>query len=724
MVWGDGAPLAFTLDHADLWDLRLNQAFLDDSDFSSAGLRRLVAAKQFERAKEVFEDRILRDNPVGPTKLYAGRAELDLGQALRYEGRLDLRRASVEGRLRTPQGTCRFHAFVHHDLNVFCLRLQGLPAGLLRVLPLAGTGPELAKLGLPAARLQEADGIAVLAQEVPASPCYAGVWNTAGPEFLVAVETGETPAAAAAKARATWRAARERGFAALLGEHVAAWRRFWACSDVILPEADLEFLWRYGLYLLAGSSRPGSRPPGLQGVWAMDGLLPPWRGDYHCDMNVQETFWPAAPTGHLGLLDSWCEEMLASSPRATAFTRRFFGTEGTFWPCSWVPDFTLVPCWYTVQFAWSHGGWLGWLLWLRWRYSLDVDWLRRVGYPLLAGIFSFYRANLEPGPDGRLHVPLSTSPEYRENLPQAWAGDPNIDLALIRRTCDWLIEMEAALGVRELTAVAREVHEGLISYAVSSAGELCLWPGKPLDESHRHPSHLMAIHPAMDLTIEGSAADRRTVTASVERFLALGQYCWAGHTYAQWTSLAAVVGRPGLAYDSLCQYADHWTGPNGLHFNREQRQSGRSCYTYTPGALAPFTLEASCGICAGICDLLVQGWGDVVRVFPAVPEHWQEVAFRDLATEGAFRVSACRRNGLTQWVRVRAGVGRSLRLRDPFEGAEFAATRPAIRRDGRDLVVELRRGQAVTLARKGVRVSVSEALRRVRDSGHPGLGLR
>lgn len=725
MVWGDGAPLAFTLDHANLWDLRHNPAALEDPGHTYAALCDLVAGGRCDEARERFEGRFLREHPLGPTKLYAGRAELDLGVARGYRCQLDLRRGLVEGRLRTAAGASAVCAFVHHDLNVFCLRLAGAPgAGDLRVLGLAATGPELAALGLPAPAQRVEEGLRLLVQDVPGSACYAVVWNPRGPEYLVAIETAPTVAAAEAAARGTWNQAQAMGFGRLVRSQAAAWRRFWRRSDVYLPEPDLEFLWHYGIYLLAASARQGARPPGLQGVWAMDGIRPPWRGDYHCDMNVQETFWPAAPTGHLELLDCWCEEMQASEPRATAFTRRFFGTEGTFWPCSWLPDFTPVPCWYTVQYAWSNGGWLGWLLWLRWRYSLDTAWLRRTGYPLLAGIFRFYRANLQVGTEGRLRVPLSTSPEYRENSPPAWASDPNIDIALIRRVCAWLIEMEAALGIGELSSAAREVQERLPPYALTAAGALCLWPGKPLDESHRHPSQLMAIHPAMDLTIEGSAGERAIIEASVGQFLDLGQYRWAGHTYGQWTSLAAVIGRGGLAYDSLRQFADHWIGPNGLHFNRELRQAGRSCYTYSPGALAPFTLEASCGVVAGVCDMLVQGWGDVLRVFPAVPAHWRDVACRDVHAEGAFKVSAIRLHGETQWVRVRAGVARQLRLRDPFAGAEVEVVGPAVSRVGAEWVVFLRRGQTVTFIRKGMRASLAEAAARIPQGRPSWLGLR
>ena len=76
--------------------------------------------------------------------------------------------------------------------------------------------------------------------------------------------------------------------------------------------------------------------------------------------------WPAGATGHLELLDAWCDHMRDSLPNSRAFTRAFFGTEGAFWPVCTVAGFTQVPCWYTMQFAWSHTGFLAWLVWLRW----------------------------------------------------------------------------------------------------------------------------------------------------------------------------------------------------------------------------------------------------------------------------------------------------------------------------------------------------------------------
>jgi hypothetical protein len=352
---------------------------------------------------------------------------------------------------------------------------------------------------------------------------------------------------------------------------------------------------------------------------------------------------------------------------------------------------------------------------------MDRDWLAHTGYPLVAEVFRFYRANLRPGDDGYLHVPLSTSPEYGCNTPSAWARDPNIDLALIRRCCDWVVDMEEALGMAELTAAAREVRATLAPYALTDDKVLCLWEGKPLDISYHHPSQLMAIHPAMDLTIEGDDDARAIIAASLQQFLSLGQYGWGGHTFAQMSLFGANVGRPEFAYDCLLHFAEYWIGPNGLHFNRDMRCTGTTQYC---GDDIAFTMEANCGVVAGMCDMMLQGWNDTVRIFPAVPAHWRDIAFRDLLTEGAFTVSAIRREGRTVWVRVRANVARRLRLRDPFGGGEVSASGAALEREGELWVAELEAGQEVVLCLPGETGDLDAAVTGVRTSDTSRLGLR
>jgi alpha-L-fucosidase 2 len=724
MLWGSGNPLNLTLDCADLWDLRLNSDFMNHPDYNYAGLRRLVKERRFDEAKEIFETRERNENPMGPTKISIGRAELALGPALDYECRLDLNHALVAGVIRTVGGNYDLVCFVHRRLPVLCLHLGGgVVNGELQLKPMAEINESLAKLTHPAPQRRSEGDLRIFIQSIPEGPHYVLVWNAQGPDYFLALALAEDTARAEAKARAAWQEAAQAGFDRLRREHERLWKKFWAVSAVYLPEERIEFFWRYGIYLLASSARRGSYPPGLQGVWAMDGRLPPWRGDYHADLNVQETFWPAAATGHLDLLDSWCDNMKKEIAAAQAFTRRFFGVEGAFWRCAMLPNYTTVSGWYTVQFALSNPGFLGWLVWLRWRHSIDMAWLRDTGYPLIAGIFKFYRGILEPGVDGYLHVPLSTTPEYIDNMGAAWCVDPNIDLALIRRCCDWIVEMEAALALNELSAAARDVRARLTPYALTENRVLCLWPGHPLDESHRHPSHLMAIHPAMDLTIEGDEQERAIINASIRHYQSLGQAKWGGHTYAQLISMAAVLGRSAWAYDSLRQFVEHWTAPNGLHFNSDWRGSGASGYS-PPLVKAPFTLEANCAVMAGICDMLVQGWRDIVRVFPAVPEHWRDIAFRDLVTEGAFKVSGIRRAGKTVWVQVVAGVQRTLRLRDPFQGQPVKISGVEARRDNDLWIADLKPGEKIILAVGETDVDWRQVIRSIHESDTTWLGLR
>ncbi len=752
MLWGDGAPLKLTLDCSELWDSRTDDSFWRRPGYRYAELCRLIAEGRYDEAALRFAGPPEPKPALTPTKISIGRLELNLlPRAAKAGGpceiRLDLDRAEVTGALGAGERAGRFTAFVHKTRHVLCLRLEGRGAARARPVlkPLAEICPALAGLKHPAPRRRRAGGAQVFSQEIPGGPCYTVAWSERGPEIFLAVACGADLAAAERDALAAWRAAADAGFDRLRREHRRAWRAFWAASAVALPEPEVETLWYHGIYLLGSSARRGCMPPGLQGLWAMDGVLPPWKGDYHLDMNVQETFWPAYAAGHLDLADCWCDYMAACNAPARAFTRQVFGSDGTFWPCVTMGLFK-VPAgggspWYAMSFAWSHGGWLGWLVWLRWRYSLDRAWLARTGYPVLADIFRFFRANLVREADGRLHVPLSSSPEYHGHVArEAFCKDPAIDLALIRRTCDWIVEMEAALGRTDLTPAAREVRETLAPYPLTAKGELCLWPGKPADESHRHPSHLMAIHPAMDLTLEGNEGARKTIAASVQQLLALGQGWWAGHTYAQMISMAAVLGCGGWAHESARQFAAHWMMPNGLHVNSDWRASGMSAFSPILGQTssrrretAPFTMEANCGFSAGICDMLVQGWADpgsaapgdgTVRVFPAMPDLWRDVAFRDLRTEGAFRVSAARREGRTVWVRVTAETDRNLRLRDPFEGAAATVRGGTARRDGKDYVAPLRAGQTIEFCRKGVRrCDWAAAARAARRGGVSLLGL-
>lgn len=121
--------------------------------------------------------------------------------------------------------------------------------------------------------------------------------------------------------------------------------------------------------------------------------------------------------------------------------------------------------------------------------------------------------------------------------------------------------------------------------------------------------------------------------------------------------------------------------------------------------------------------MLLQGWRGVVRVFPAVPAHWREVAFRDLVTEGAWKVSAVRHLGRTAWVKITATVPGALRLRDPFGGdhADILEGEVVLKNGFYEAI--LKAGQSVTLQRKNYRFDAKAVVSNVRREEPSLLGL-
>ena len=739
MVWSDGQRLRFTLDHAEAWDLRCNPPEEGVEPWTYARLRDVVARGEYDATAD--ERKRARDRQaLGPSKVYLGRLDLDVNFDPPSTLALTLEDATLRGTLRQGEEGAEIEAFVARGAPVFALRLDPWPEGAtLDLRPFDEASPGLAGLGHPEPAMERRGGLRLATVRILPDRFFTLCWDEAGPIVYVSVgfaRDAETAKARALDCRPEQSAA---GLRAFWEKHAAAWREFGERCEIALPDGDAESLWRMSLYTLASCARPGLAPPGLQGLWPMDGRNPPWKGDYHADLNIQQMFSVAYPTGHLDLVDAWLDEHLRDLPEAERLTREYFGTGGAFMVCSFLPGYTqLGEAWIRpVLIGWSHTGWLAQMAWLRWRYSMDADWLRRVGFPIVRSAFLFFAANLEEGEDGRLHVPLSSSPEYQESEAEAFCADPNIDLAFIRKCCDWIVEMEAELGLDDLTPRARTIHERLAPYHLVEFEHvhpglrrhvekgrwiLALWKDKPLDLPHRHPSHLAPVFPAMDITIEGSDDDRRIIRNSLYHYLSLGQFFWAGHTYTEMVSLASVVGEAEMALAFLRRYRESWTLPSGLHLNREIGYRGDSRFSLPRDRLtaeAPFTVETTCGIGCGISDMLLQSWGGVIRLFPATPEEWSDALFVDLLAEGAFRVSALQREGSVRWARVRAERGGVAWLRDPFDGAPFTASRPPARR-GDLLEWRLEPGEEVLLrADGGSDVDLAEQTRQVRALQRP-----
>jgi alpha-L-fucosidase 2 len=456
LVWGDGAPLKISLDRADLWDLRRVPEFAGP-EYKFSKLRALRAEGRFEDIRRVYEAPYHRP---APTKIPAGRIELALEGAFAGTG-LDV--AAAEAHYRS--GGARIRVFVHATQPVGMLRIEAaaLPAVALRAPAFQGEVKEGAKggispgdlqqLGYPAPVESSGEGFRAYRQQGAEGFVYAARvgWKRRGEGWDVAwsIMTG---AGAEGAARRQVEAALSKGYEAMRASHVEWWSGYWRQSSVRLPNAVLERQWYLEQYKFGSAARRGAPPITLQAVWtADDGKLPPWKGDYHHDLNTELSYWPCYSGNHLeeglGFLD-WLWETRGASRE---WTREFFELPGLNVPMTADLNGRQIGGWVQYTHSPTTAAWLAHHFYLHWRYSRDTQFLRTRAYPYVAEAAEFLEAfTRERDARGRRTVPLSASPEINDNKPSAWFDSiTNYDLALARWLFGAAAELAGELGMKE-----------------------------------------------------------------------------------------------------------------------------------------------------------------------------------------------------------------------------------------------------------------------------------
>jgi len=690
MLWGDGSPLKLTFDRDDLWDLR-GPEVKPDGEFTWQNLRELARQGRMAELNEIVE-RNLNPPSVTPTKLPLGRLEITLPEVrATFSGRLSVGDATYRGKV----GKTGVELLVAAESPFVVVRLTGVRTiPMTRWRSLVDLNPDAAeRLGLAPPKVGQQDHRCWIEQPFPDGSTAAIAWSMVrrGQIVTILATSTSTRDSSDPVSLAQKRLSDAGGMLArIAGAHVRWWQEFWDRSRVSLPDGELETLWYYGLYKLASSSRPGHLPANLQGLWVTDAVLPPWRGDYHCNINVQETYWPVYATNHLDLGLPLYDWLGTIGERVRERTRRFFGFDGLRLETAVAADGSPVPGWGTVQYWPGAATWMAHHLWLHWRYSGDETFLREKAYPFMKLCMAFWEGYLEERDDGRLHVPLSHSPEWKGNHPEAWGRDTTVDLSLVRNLIDWLSQLGELLGVDAPDRARwQSIRERLQPYHTDRDG-LMLMEGVRYDASHRHPSHLMPIHPMQDITIEGSDDDRDLINRSVEHLEHMGLGEWAGHSFPQGSLIASRVGRGEMAAYMLHLYVDSFVLPNGCHVNGDWRRHGITVFHHQP-----YTMEAECGVAAAVTEMLLQSWGGRVRLFPAIPRDWGDVSYRRLLAEGGIEVSATREAGATVGVELLSKKEQTVCVRGVSERAAWSGA-VQVEWTGDEWRVHLKAGQTAS----------------------------
>jgi alpha-L-fucosidase 2 len=691
LIWKKGDSLRISLDRADLWDLRPVSEFAGP-DFRFAWVRDRVLKNDYDPVHKMGDAPYDRDP--APTKIPAAALEFDISELGEVE-QVRLSVAEAVCRVRWKNGA-RLTAFVHATEPVGWFQFEGLPAGVRpKLVPPAYAAAvpasdaekdslnprSLASLGYPEPELEGDETLIRYHQEgwggmsydvavdwdLPNAGVLTGVWS-------ISSVYPETEAGSAAWGQTTGLApnsaegALKRTLVRDLESHAAWWKSYWAKSTIRLPDPVLEKQWYLVVYKFGAASRRGAPPITLQAVWtADDGSLPPWKGDYHNDLNTQLSYWPCYSGNHLEEGLAFLDWLWAIKPHCEEYTRRYFGVEGLNVPGVATLDGAPMGGWIQYSLGPTVSAWLAQHFWLHWRYSNDRTFLEERAYPYLKGVAVFLDNIAERRPDGKRKLPLSSSPEINDNRIDAWFKETtNFDLALIRWLYGAAAVMADELGLAGDSARWRTILGEWPELALADDGRLLVAPGYPLRESHRHFSHLMAIHPLGLVDWSRGEADQRTIRGSLAELDRLGPDWWCGYSYSWLGNMAARAMDGDKAARALRTFAECFCLPNSFHANGDQTKSGKSKMTYRP-----FTLEGNFAFAAGIQEMLLQSHTGIIRVFPAVPAEWSDVSFDSLRAEGGFLVSAAKKAGKLVEVLVRSENGGRLRLASPFPDGAY-----------------------------------------------------
>jgi alpha-L-fucosidase 2 len=700
LVWGEAGRLRLSLDRGDLWDERPSPRHVAVKDrFNWKAMQEMVAADHMAEFHRVFDSNY--DYDFAPTKLPAGRIEIPLPESLTPE-RFRLRLATAEGRIEFKGGAAASCFVDASDIKepVVLLRLPGQSPGQPRLL-----APEsVKKLGYPPAIVQSGEDW--IAFEQPGADDFrhavALAWKVAdGATFFAAtVATSREGHDVIRVARERLRTALAGGHARRLAAHAAWWKGFWEKSDVFVPEPHILRHYYLVRYFYGAASRRGAPPMPLQGVWSADaGTLPPWKGDYHNDLNTQMTYMGYQAAGHFEEGAAWLDLLWDLRPTFRRFAREFYDAPGAAVPGVMSLAGQALGGWGQYSLSPTMGAWNAHNFYLHWRYTGDAAFLRERAYPWSAEIGRCLAHLLKPGANGVLVLPLSSSPEVFDNTRRAFVTpNSNYDLMSLRMLFLSLEEMAAVLAKSDEARHWRQLSDRLGPWHTRDDGTLRICAREDLPSSHRHLSNLMGLHPFNLITVEGGEADRRCIAASLREWDKLGTQGWTGYSFSWMAAVRARAGEAESALRHLDFYARAFILRNGFHANGDQTGSGLSGFTYRP-----FTLEGNFLAMNAVHEMLLQSWSptpgtpdtEVVRLFPATPWRWHEASFDHWRAEGGHLVSARRHDNATVWFRLTAGRDGTLRLRNNFGGRIPEWLGKTMTADGNDYVASVKAGEVL-----------------------------
>lgn len=423
--------------------------------------------------------------------------------------------------------------------------------------------------------------------------------------------------------------------------------------------------YNYGRYLLISSTRPGSLPPNLQGLWANQ-YSTPWNGDYHLNINVQMNHWPVEQANlselHLPLVE--LTRKLVESGESTA--KAFYGKDAHGWVAHMMTNiwnFTAPgehPSWGATN---TGGAWLCAHLWEHYLYSGDEQYLRHI-YPILKGASEFFFSTMIEEPThGWLVTAPSSSPENsffvgNDRTPVSICMGPTMDNQLIRELYSNVIEASHILGVdQEYAGSLENALLKLPPHQIGKGGYLMEWlqDYEEAEVEHRHISHLYGLHPGNQITLTKTPELAEACRITLDR-RGDGGTGWSRAWKINFWARLGDGNRAHKLLKNLLVPAMKKENP-GRHFG--------GTYDNLFCSHPPFQIDGNWGGTSGINEMLLQSHDGFIDFIPAIPGCWEKGSFEGLRVRGGATVSLEWENGKATTGSIKAGFANNFRIKMP-----------------------------------------------------------
>lgn len=672
LVWQRDSALRFSLDRTDLWDLRPTDSISGPNN-RFAWVCEQVKKGDYLPVQKKYDWPY--DQQPAPSKIPGAALEFSLEElGVPSDVHLYLNNALCEA---TWDNGTTLRTFVHATEPVGWFVFENLPVAITPILisPKYNTGgneagnsvegQDLRRLGYKQGTIREDANQITYHQEGWNDFSYdVNVrWEQQG-TTLCGVWSVTSSLVSDQAARKT-EEAMARGINSDYRSHLDFWKKYWAQSSVTLPDPVLQKQYDNEMYKYGSATRENSYPISLQAVWTADnGKLPPWKGDYHHDLNTQLSYWPTYTGNHLTEGLGYLNTLWNQRDVYKEYTHQYFETDGMNVPG--VCTLLGVPMGGWIQYSMSQtaGAWLAQHFYLHWKYSMDRDFLNDRAYPFLKDVAVFLEQISVIDAQGVRRLRMSSSPEIYDNSINAWFKDmTNYDLSLMRFAFSAAAELAGELDKPDEAAHWEQLCAQLPELNIDDNGALTFAEGFPYDQSHRHFSHAMAIHPLGLVDWSQGEKSQQIIRATLKKLQDCGPDYWTGYSYSWFANMKARAFDGEGAAQELRTFAQCFCLRNTFHANGDQSKTGKSRFTYRP-----FTLEGNFAFASGIQEMLLQSHTGIIRIFPAIPAGWTDVSFNNLRAMGAFIISAEKKEGKIAKIRIYPEQGGTLRIALPTAG--------------------------------------------------------